>query len=235
MKDPKQGASDKLTQDSSAHRASLRDYAIFLRSPSYVINTIAQTLMTFAIGGIGFWMPTYIHEFRGVSSLAEVNMIFGAILVVSGISATLLGGIIGDKLKARWSGSYFLVSGVAMCVAFPMFLLALYKPFPIAWVYLFGACFCLFFNTGPSNTILANVVHPALRASAFALNIFVIHAFGDVISPLVIGAITDASGKDMTTAFLVVSYLVLAGGVVWLCGAPFLARDEKRALEQLNK
>jgi len=54
-----------------------------------------------------------------------------------------------------------------------------YAPFPLGWGLIFLACFCLFFNTGPVNTILANVTHPSLRAAGFALNIFVIHALGD--------------------------------------------------------
>ena len=56
---------------------------------------------------------------------------------------------------------------------------------------IFLTCFCLFFNTGPTNTILANVTHPSMRAAGFALNIFVIHALGDVISPVIIGILSD--------------------------------------------
>src|SRR5881392_814879 len=116
-----------------------------------------------------------------------------------------------------------------MGVAFPLILCAIWTPFPAAWVFIFLACFCLFFNTGPSNTILANVSHPSIRASAFALNILVIHALGDVISPLIIGAITDASGQNMNLAFLLVSALILVGGVLWLWGARYLERDTKMA------
>ncbi len=199
-----------------------------------MINTIGQTLMTFAIGGIAFWMPSYIYETRGYGSLSSVNLTFGAILVVSGIIGTITGGIAGDKLKPRFSGSYFLVSGAAMILAFPLLYSSLYVPFPYAWINIFAACFCLFFNTGPSNTILANVTHPAIRASAFAFNILIIHAFGDVLSPLVIGALADAHGNDMNFAFKIVSYLVLIGGIVWLLGAPFLAADEKNAAKQLD-
>lgn len=50
-----------------------------------------------------------------------------------------------------------------MCVGFPMLLLMVALPFPLAWVPLAGFVFCLFFNTGPTNTIIANVTHPLLR------------------------------------------------------------------------
>jgi MFS family permease len=209
------------------------DYWTVLKTPSYLLNTFGMTAMTFALGGIGFWMPAYIHEVRKAGELGNVNFIFGAIVVVAGLSATLLGGIAGDKLRDRFPGSYFLVSGAAMLVGFPLSIAMLYVPFPWAWIFIFLACFCLFFNTGPTNTILANVTHPAMRASGYALNILIIHAFGDVISPLVIGAITDATG-NMSSAFLVVSGMIFLGGLIWLWGARYLERDTALAPTRLS-
>ena len=89
-----------------------------------------------------------------------------------------------------------------MIVGFPFMLLTLSAPFPLIWIWLFVTCFCLFFNTGPTNTILANVSHPSIRAAGFALNILVIHAFGDVLSPVVIGVVSDR--WSMHAAFVVV-------------------------------
>ena len=205
--------------------------AIF-RIRSYVLNTAAMTAMTFAIGGISFWLPRYLFKYRaadfgGAPSLARINLIFGAITVLAGMTSTLLGGIVADKLSRRFSGAYFLVSGVAMTLAFPLTIAMLYTPFPAAWVLIFFAVFCLFFNTGPSNTALANVTHPSVRASAFALNIFIIHALGDALSPPLIGAIADRT--NMNVAFFVVSLVMLLGAGFWLAGAKFLQRDMERA------
>src|SRR5262249_13231373 len=149
------------------------------RTPSYIYCTLGMTAMTFALGGIAFWMPAYLQEYKNLGE--QSGTLFGIIVVLTGLSATLLGGIAGDRLKPRFSGSYFLVSGMAMLLGFPFVLLFLFTPFPLAWVPLTFAVFCLFFNTGPTNTILANVTHPSIRASAFAINIFIIHLFGDVI------------------------------------------------------
>ena len=41
-----------------------------------------------------------------------------------------------------------------MLLGFPFVLLVIWAPFPLAWIFVFLACFCLFFNTGPTNTIL---------------------------------------------------------------------------------
>ena len=67
----------------------------------------------------------------------------------------------GDKLRARFPGSYFLVSGIAMLVGFPLHAADGATPVPVDLGLVFLTCFCLFFNTGPTNTILANVTIPA--------------------------------------------------------------------------
>jgi MFS family permease len=229
MREPTSGQAD-LGRVGEAPKVRWSDYLTLLRTPSYVLNTLGMSAMTFAIGGIGFWMPDYVSEYRKVSG--PTTTIFGAITVLSGLTGTLLGGISGDKLRARFPGSYFLVSGMAMLVGFPLFLAVLYLPFPLAWLFVFLACFSLFFNTGPTNTILANVTHPAMRATAFALNIFVIHALGDVISPLIIGLVSDR--YNMNAAFLLVGVMFLVSGVIWLMGARYLAQDTALAPTRLN-
>jgi MFS family permease len=188
--------------------------------------------MTFAMGGLGFWIPKYIHKVKQAPDLAQVNFCFGIIVVVSGLFATLLGGYLGDKLRNRFSGSYFLVSGISMIIGFPMVLLVLWASTPLGyWTATFIACFCLFFNTGPMNTVLANVSHPAIRSSAFAFNILVIHALGDAVSPTIIGFIADHSNLDV--GFGVVSFMFLASGIFWLSGTRFLQQDTALAPTRL--
>ena len=114
-----------------------------------------------------------------------------------------------------------------------MFPAALHSPFPWSiWIMIFLTCFCLFFNTGPTNTILANVTHPSMRAIGFAVNIFIIHALGDVISPVVIGFLNDWYG-DMNKSFIAVGLTFLAAGFFWLVGVRYLQRDTESALKRL--
>jgi MFS transporter, Spinster family, sphingosine-1-phosphate transporter len=218
QRDPRVAA-DHLAQKSP--RRSLRDYLNLFRTRSYLINCIAMTLMTFVVGGLGFWAPAYLR-FRNQSP--EVGMtIFGLITVVAGLVSTLLGGVIADRLRSRFPGSYFWVSGIGMLIACPFFIATLYIPFPAAWITMFLAIFFLFLNTGPSNTALANVSLPAVRATAFAANIFVIHALGDVQAFWLLGYI--GGHTSMHVAFLFVSGIILLSGVAWLIGMKYLAAD----------
>ena len=224
----------------AARKASIHDYLGLLKIPSFVLNTAAMTAMTFAIGGIAFWIPSYIYEVRGaefmpppmvpdLKLLAEINTTFGIITVAAGLLGTILGGWLGDKLRARFGGAYFLVSGIAILCAFPATVGMLRVPFPYAWGMIFLAVFFLFFNTGPANTALANVTSSSVRSTAFALNIFVIHAFGDAISPPLIGWIAGRTSMD--TAFYVMSLVMVVASAFWLIGARYLARDTAAAQE----
>jgi MFS transporter, Spinster family, sphingosine-1-phosphate transporter len=162
------------------------------------------------------------------ATIGGVNFRFGVIVVLSGLGATLLGGWLGDRLRAKGvRGAYFQVAGWGTVVSWPFFVLMLFVPFPWAWLPLFVAVFGLFVNTGPANTILANVTRSDIRGTAFAVNILVIHLLGDVISPPLIGLGADLS--SITTAFLVTSLMILAGGVLWVLGARHLDADTARA------
>lgn len=201
-----------------------RTYLALFRIPSYSLNVAGMTAMTFALGGIAFWMPRYIFgERQGGASLAAVNFWFGAIAAGSGLAATLIGGWLGDKLRGRLRGSYFLVSASGAALGFPCFILVLVVPFPWAWIPLAAAVFCLFLNTGPTNTALANVTAPPVRATAFALSIFILHALGDAISPPLIGLISDRA--DLTLAMALVCCPILLASVFWFLAARTLDRD----------
>lgn len=206
-------------------RAHKEDYLTLSRNRSFVFNCGAQTAMTFALGGMAFWMPAYLIFREQPSALA--TPVFGGITVVAGLISTLVGGFVADRLQKRFSGSYFLVSGAGMLLAFPFFVATLFVPFPAAWVTLFLAVFFVFLNTGPSNAALANVAPAKIRATAFAMNILIIHALGDAISPPILGFVAGRS--NMNVSFFLVSFAMLVSGVVWLLGMKYLAADTAAA------
>ncbi len=75
----------------------------------------------------------------------------------------------------------------------------------------------LFASTGPINSAIVNVVAPTERATAVALSILGIHLLGDVPSPPLIGALSDAT--SLGTAFLILPAVIALAGGVWLYAA----------------
>jgi MFS family permease len=121
--------------------------------------------------------------------------------VIAGLIGTLVGGQLGDRAQARDAGGYFAVSGWGLLLGAPFVLACAW----LGWLWAvlaaaFVAELFLFLNTGPLNAALVSCVPPALRASAVAVNVFLIHALGDAISPPLMGLISDHVGPLLAGA-----------------------------------
>jgi len=203
-----------------------RDYLDLLRTPSYVLNCLAMTAMTFAVGGLAAWIPTYLTRVRGMA-LAEANLIFGLLTLLSGVGGTVAGGWIGDRLLARVPAAYFLVSGVGLSLSVPCaaaVILLQDRAWALAAVFLAEAL--IFLNTGPLNAVIAGVSRPGVRATAYAANIFVIHALGDAISPTVVGMLSDRVG--LAAAFWIAPAALALAALFCFWGMRYLAADVSR-------
>ncbi len=193
------------------------------RRRSYLVNTAAQTLYTFAMGGLATWMPTYFVRERHLP-LPRATFLFGTVLVLAGFLGTLAGGQVGDRMARRVPGAHFVFSGWALIASLPFTLLAILSAQPaIFWPALFMTLLLLFVNTGPLNAAMANVLPPDLRARGFAIYSLTIHLLGDALSPALIGVASDSVG--LRAPVLVAGVLLAAAGVVLLCGRRTLVGD----------
>lgn len=221
MREPKRGSSDNaLTQTNASVPEILRTLA---RTRSFVVNTAGYTAATFAMGGLAAWWPTFLYRERGVP-LDRAGFLFGATLVVAGFLGTIAGGLLGDKLQVKHRGGYFLASGIGLLLATPAAIAGtlLHQP-ALYWTATFVALFFLFFNTGPLNAAICNVVPAGMRASAIAANVLVIHLLGDALSPWLIGKVSDAS--DLGTGIVLNCVAIGVAGLILVLGAPVLRRD----------
>jgi predicted MFS family arabinose efflux permease len=212
----------------SAREAAPRiaDYAELLRTRSYLLNCLAMTAMTFAVGGLAAWVPTYLTRVRGME-LAQANLTFGLLTLVSGVGGTVAGGWIGDRLLTRVRSAYFLVSGVGLLLSVPCaaaVILAEDRAWALAAIFL--AEVLIFLNTGPLNAIIANVSRAEVRATAYAANIVVIHALGDAVSPAVVGAVSDRVG--LATAFWIAPAALAVAAAFCFWGMRFFDGDISR-------
>lgn len=199
----------------------LRIILTLARNGAFVTATLGLAMYTFAMGGLQAWIPTFLTRVRSLS-LEKANLIFGAITCFNGIVATLIGGWAGDRLLKRYTGAYYSFSGAAMLVAVPLMIMAIYFTGQVMFPAIFVAEFFLLINTGPVNAALVNSVAPGIRATAMAINIFVIHALGDASSPTIIGKISDMT--SLPTAFWATFVTAGLSGVILLYGAKYAPR-----------
>ena len=194
LKEPERGQFDSLKE--TPERGTVRGLA---RNPAFLTATLGMAAMTFSLGGILVWMPQFLYGERHMS-LEAANDVLGIIVVIDGILAAIIGGWLGDYLLRRWKSSYYLVSAASMALGIPFMIVALFSPGRLMVPSLAIAAFFLLVNTSPLNAALINSVGAHIRATAIAVNIFIIHILGDVPSPTMMGWVADR--RSLQTAFI---------------------------------
>lgn len=202
------------------------------RNGIFWASTAGLTLMTFSVGGLGYWMPTFLETERHLPS-ARANLLFGAVTALAGIFGTLAGGWLGERAERKTTTGGLWVAGVALTLSAPLvFLTARLGPEGLIYLATFFAQFLIFMNTGPLNAAICNCVSPGFRSFAMGLNTLILHLMGDAPSPYIIGAIGDRF--SLGTAIEVNALPVLLSGIVLVIGArAFRQRTQPTVVAQL--
>jgi predicted MFS family arabinose efflux permease len=253
--DPGRGASEGKTTG-KADRPSLADYGSIFRTPSFVFNTAGQAAVTFALGALAVWAATFYQRVRGMDAF-QAGVWIGGLTAGAGLVGIVLGTWAADALLIRTRRAYLLWPAFAVAVAVPCgtgAILATGRT--TSMILLFVTSVMMASVLGPSNTVTANVVPANRRAAGYALCIFLVHLFGDISSPLMIGYISEFFGTpgvagsrlglllesigagttpsptgptNLTVGMLAVVPMLALGSVLFLRGSRNLPADQDRA------
>jgi MFS family permease len=206
-REPERGASDHVRPNLN------RDTVLgIFTNPAFLAATFGLATLTFAMGGISFWMPEFLRRSVGMS-MGNASLTVGAITVVDGIAGTLAGGWIAQMWLRTNHRALYLFSALSVALTLPFGILLFFGPHSWAIPSLFAAEFFLFLNTGPLNTAIVNSVSAPVRATAISMNLFCIHFFGDTFSPQIIGAVSDRTnlrfGLGVTLISMMISCVIL--------------------------
>jgi len=179
---------------------------------------IGYAAQTFALGGFAAWAPKYLyHELK--MDLKTADYWFGLILVVTGLVATFVGAQLGDRFPGRDRARANLrFCAISLLGSVPFSIACLLAGSPVGFfVSIAAAEFAIFLTTSPINVVILQGVPQELRASAMALSIFCIHLFGDLVSPPLIGWISDS--YSLRPAMFVLPVALALGTIAWWRGS----------------
>jgi predicted MFS family arabinose efflux permease len=214
FREPRRGESDP----SSANGTPASPLSL-LRNGPYQSVVWGYVAYTFALGAFAFWGPTFLEKVHGFS-VAAADRFFGAVIVLGGLGGTLLGGFAASAWRKRHPAGYARMLALSMLLGAPVSLMALTARDPWnAKALLAAAIFLLFLCAGPVNTLILESVPPSLRSTAMAVSIFLIHLFGDMPSPEIVGRLADRSGGDLGRAVLILPAAAFAAALLWLIPA----------------
>ncbi len=201
-------------------RSTFDDFSTLLREPVYRLNALAYTAFTFTIGGFSYWVPTYVSRQFGLS-LAKASSTFGGILVVGGLLGSVVGGILYDRFqKASKAPRPDLSVGLAICgfstlAATPLVaIMFMIENAGAFFALALPALVLLFTSNAPVNAVILRAAPPGLRLQSMGVTISVIHLFGDLWSPPLVGIISDVTGSLRAGCLIFPGALLLAA-ILW--------------------
>ena len=194
-----------------------------LKNKAYLCSILGYAAVTFSLGGISWWMPSFLQRVDGRSE-SSAAFLMGAITVVTGLGGTITGGVIAQKWSRTNPKALYLVPAISAAIAVPPALVCFFSQ------HFFGtkaytlpglavAIFFIFLGTGPVNAATLNAVRPEIRATAMAGQLLIIHALGDAISPRIIGTVSDHSNLNLGLGSTLVTMLIAA--VIFYIGSHY--------------
>jgi len=206
LREPRRGAHDLPIESANSETKDARVMASWwqttrkiLSTRDWLLSTAGYSALTFVLGAFATWATLMLARDKQMSATAAA-VVLGVVTLLAGATGTFGGGWIADRVVARRRDGYFLVCAVSSLLGVIPAAIALITHRPVFFLpAIFFAVVLLFINNAPFHAILVNSVPPAIRASAVALNIVVIHAGGDLISRFGVGKLSDSISEGNAT------------------------------------
>lgn len=211
--EPSRGQSDGTL--ATADKINIKKLGALFRNKQYMLATIGYVFYTFAMGAFSFWGPAFLSRVHGMN-VNDATMFLGPALIVGGLLGTLLGGYLANKWRRKNPAGYAILLTVSVFIAVPFsFISFLTTDTTLSLVAIAISLLFLFQATGPINTILVECVPSNMRASAMAICIFFIHAFGDIWSPELVGHVSDRF-NSLRIGMLILPGAFIFAGLFWM-------------------
>jgi predicted MFS family arabinose efflux permease len=218
VRDPERGASD-LIADESQNLSFWQKIRLLFTHRVFMAGTVCYCFYTFAFGALSHWGASLLERLHGVGT-GSAGMILGGTTAVSGIVGTFVGGFAVQKLQEKFRNIDVYLSSISLVIGagfLTIFLLTL--NLSLAFVSLFVAMTLLFLNTTPVNNLTLSSLPASVRAWGASINVLLIHAFGDAVSPSLVGGISDhlgGTGASLAQALLITVPAMVFSGLVLL-------------------
>jgi len=182
---------------------SREDYIDLMVNSSYTYSVFGLAFSMFAIGGLVFWLPTFLMVVHDLPQ-AKVSSWLGVTVPAAMVVGMAIGGWTADRYSRINPRALFLVPGVAMLASIPFLLIAVFgRGEGTIFLGVFLTIALMFTNAGPCHAIIGNVVMPNMRAVACAVAMTATHLLGDIWSPTLMAWVAQTFGQadSMATPF----------------------------------
>jgi MFS family permease len=194
----------------------------FLRTPSLLLTYIGFAGNTFVSTALITWLPSFFNRTQGIpmnQAGLKTSLVLGLAIVGAPVGGVLADAWMKRRVNARllFGGITSLASAALLFVAFALLQGA------AQYAVLLLAGFLAVAYVSAASAVTEDVVHPGLWAISYSICVIVQNLLGSSLAPVYVGALSDRFG--LAPAMLSVPAFSAAGGILFLIGAVFYARD----------
>jgi MFS family permease len=196
------------------------------RSPTMLWVCLGGSAQLVVVSAMWAWLPSFLNRVHGIAP--DRAGVLAALVVLGGAVGSVVWGAVVDRAGGRRSRNKLhamAVLCVASCVVLaPAFAIDAGFQAQFAFVALGG--FIMTCTVGPVSAVVADVVHPGVRATGLAVLALFQNLFGLAAGPFLAGLLSDAVG--LQAALALVPAFALAAAGFFLLGTRTYERDVRR-------
>jgi MFS family permease len=179
---------------------------------------ISFGLLYYFLNTIVTWLPTYFNRYMGMDVATAGSLT--AVVLVSALIASPLGGWLGDLISRKNPANKMLLSWICVCLSIICYVAAILFN---AWPLFFVVTFFSYMYIPAQHTASQEIVPFYLRASTYGVYIFCMFFLGGLWGPAVTGMVSDAS--SLQVGFWVNGAVAVVGSIGYFITYKFFNRD----------
>ena len=199
--------------------------AELLRPRTALITCIGAGLNLLVVSTMYAWLPSYFNRFYDLAP-DKAGLKTAVVVLVGGLGA-LLWSVVADRLSARYPRARLIVPAIAavLTTVFMLAAFAGFPPGPVQFGLIIAGGLLMAGSIGPTDAVVIDVIHPALRATGASVLSLTRNLFGLAGGPLLTGALSDAYGLQF--AMTVVPLFGLVAAAMYMFAARTYLGDLK--------
>ena len=189
---------------------------LLIKSPSFWLIIIAAPTFQLVGATVSMWRPMYLIREAGFEPQKASTIT--ALMLIVGLVATLLAGILIDSLRKKFLQAAAVIGIRSVIIDFGLEIYsysgAIAPGSQLQLILLAIASI----GTGIANvsnmTMLADLVSIKIRATAISAVVFAQNAFGMAVGPIIVGALSDHFGGSLQLSLFYLAFFLI---IPFLC------------------
>lgn len=224
---PGQGEDPQVDVADQKPRSLWESLKSLAKNTVYVSMTLGYCAQTFVLGALTFWLPDYVMTQYDLE-IDTANFLIGAVTAICGIFGNAIASWFMDylvstrQMDARRVGVY--MAFIFTILSLPFAFVAVFMQTVVTFlVFMLLAEFFMLFTVTPVNAVFLSCVEADLRGHSVGVATLMIHLLGDLSSPYIFGAISDATGNQRYSLFFMSAWLIWTV-IFWGAACLFIRR-----------